>query len=80
MATVLLFSFFLVIPYAWSAKETLHFSYITTITGGFRASGAIPMVDWALELINNRSDILANYTLQYSAILDSGVSQHYLNF
>ena len=82
MAIVLLFSLFLLVPYTWGAeddKTPLYFSYITTITGGtrLRASGAIPVVDWALELINNRSDILANYTLQYTAILDSGVGQHY---
>ena len=81
MAIVLLFSLFLLVPYAWGAedepKTPLYFSYITTITGSFKASGGIPMVDWALELINNRSDILANYTLQYTTILDSGVGQHY---
>ena len=82
MAIVLLFSLFLLVPYAWGAedepKTPLYFSYITTITGvRFRASPAIPLVDWALELINNRSDILANYALQYTTILDSEVGQHY---
>ena len=82
MAFILLFSLFLLVPYAGAEDEPktpLYFSYITTITGGVRltVSSAIPVVDWALELINSRSDILANYTLQYTAILDSGVGQHY---
>ena len=55
-------------------KIPLYFSFITTKTGGFIASGAIPVIDKALEQINNRSDILQNYTLQYTKILDSNVS------
>ena len=55
-------------------KTVLHFSYITTKTGGFVSSGSIPMVDFALEQINNRTDILPNYTLNYTNILDSNVS------
>ena len=62
----------------WSAgvsgeKLPLRFSYITTKTGSFRAAGAIPVVDLALEQINNRTDILTNYTLSYTTILDSQV-------
>ncbi len=58
-------------------KIPLNFSYITTITGGvtgFVSSGSIPVVDLALEQINNRTDLLSNYTLNYTAILDSEVS------
>ena len=54
-------------------NTTLHFSYITTRTGVFVASGAIPVVDLALEQINNRTDILPNYTINYTNILDSQV-------
>ena len=54
-------------------KTPLYFSYITTRTGSFVASGAIPVVDLALEQINNRTDILPNYTLNYTTILDSKV-------
>lgn len=54
-------------------KHSLQFSYITTITGGIRAIGGKPVVDLALEEINNRSDILQNYTLGYSMIRDSEV-------
>ena len=56
-------------------KTPLYFSYITTKTGGFVASGAIPVVDLALEQINNRTDILPNYTLNYTTILDSKVNK-----
>ena len=56
-------------------KTPLHFSYITTKTGSFVASGAIPVVDLALEQINSRTDILPNYTLSYTTILDSQVDQ-----
>ena len=55
-------------------KVELRFSYITTKTGGFVSSGSIPMVDFALEQIKNRTDILPNYTLSYTNILDSNVS------
>ena len=54
-------------------KIPLHFAYITTKTGGFVVSGGIPIVDWSLEMINER-DILQNYTLNYTDILDSKVS------
>ena len=56
-------------------KIPLHFAYITTKTGGFVASGGIPIVDWSLELINERDDILQNYTLSYTPdVLDSKVN------
>ena len=55
-------------------KIPLHFAYITTRTGGFVASVGIPIVDWSLELINERDDILQNYTLNYTDILDSKVN------
>ena len=64
-------------------KTQLFFSYITTKTGSFVAAGAIPAMDLALRLINDRTDILPNYTLGYTEILDSGVDltnlySHYL--
>ena len=55
-------------------KIPLYFSFITSKTGNFISSGAIPIIDKALEQINNRLDILENYTLQYTTILDSNVS------
>ena len=54
-------------------KIPLHFSFITTKTGSFLASGSIPIIDKALEQINSRSDILENYTLQYTEVQDSEV-------
>ena len=56
-------------------KFSLHFAYITTKTGDFVASGGIPIVDMALKMINERDDILQNYTLNYTDVLDSGVSE-----
>ena len=56
-------------------NTSIYFSYITSITGaGFRSGGAIPVVDLALEQINNRTDILPNYTLSYRTIRDSKVN------
>ena len=55
-------------------KIPLHFAYITTKTGSFVVSGGIPIIDWSLEMINERDDILQNYTLNYTDVLDSKVS------
>ena len=67
----------LITPFISTAEQTtkskLHFGYITTITGSFLASGGRPAVDLALKIINERDDILQNYTLAYNDILDSGV-------
>ena len=57
-----------------AVKTPLYFSYITSLTGDFVASGGIPIIDKALEEINSRTDILENYTLNYTTILDSQVS------
>lgn len=56
-----------------SLSHDIYVSIITTETGPFLSSGAIPIIEFALDEINNRSDILANYTLSYSEILDSKV-------
>ena len=61
-------------------KIPLHFGYITTKTGGHVASGSIPIVNWLLEMINERDDILQNYTLNYTDVLDSKVNINKNNF
>lgn len=55
-------------------KKDLYFSFITALSGSSTTSGGIPMIDFALEQINNDSRILPNYTLQYTTVLDSQVS------
>ena len=55
-------------------KTPLYFAYITTLTGGFTASGGIAAVDMALQEINSHDDILQNYTLKHTEVSDSGVS------
>ena len=55
-------------------KTPLYFAYITTVTGTITASGGIPLVDMALQEINSRDDILQNYTLKHTEVIDSGVS------
>ena len=73
-SVVLLASCVLLFSTVESAEKTpLHFGYITTITGSFVANGGIPIVDLALKLINERTDILQNYTLNYTDVLDSRV-------
>ena len=53
-------------------STSIYFSYITSITGaGFRSGGARPVVDLALEQMNNNTDILPNYTPSYRTIRDS---------
>jgi hypothetical protein len=52
-------------------KTPLFFSYITTESFAIRA---LPVVDLALEQINSRTDVLPNYTLNYTTILQFSVS------
>ena len=56
-------------------KTKIFFSYITSVTAsaGFIAAGGIPVVDWALEQINSNTEVLSNYTLNYTTIHDSKV-------
>ena len=57
-------------------KIPLYFSYITTEF----AKSALPVVELALEQINNRTDILPNYTLTHTRILDVSVSLQFVRF
>uniref|UniRef100_A0A1X7U3G5 DNA (cytosine-5-)-methyltransferase n=1 Tax=Amphimedon queenslandica TaxID=400682 RepID=A0A1X7U3G5_AMPQE len=59
------------LPHTAEKTKSLYFGYITTLSGPLVLSGAIPVVDLALELINERDDVLQNYTLNYTHILDS---------
>ena len=58
------------------ARRDLTFMFITSFGRfGFNSSGTFPAVDIALEMINNRSDILQGYNLVYDGIVrDSEVS------
>ncbi len=56
-----------------SSKNDLHFSFITALTGGSTSSGGIPVIDFALEQINNDSRLLPDYNLRYTQVLDSKV-------
>ena len=56
-----------------AAKKDLHFSFITALSGGSTSSGGIPIIDYALEQINNDSRLLPDYNLQYTTVLDSEV-------
>ena len=63
--------------YGGSGEKTpLYFSYITTEF----AKSALPVVELALEQINNRTDILPNYTLIHTRILDVRVSLQFIRF
>lgn len=76
-----LWSIFWLFPDTADAQRTtLYMGYITTITGSFQASGGRPAVDMALALINERDDILQNYTLTYTDVLDSGVISNSIIF
>ena len=57
-------------------KIPLYISYIQSINSGvgFSSAGGIPAFEIALERINNSNDILANYSLEYTELLDSKVS------
>ena len=57
-------------------RTPLYISYIASINPkvGFPSGGSIPAFQIALDIINNRTDILANYSLQHTDVLDSKVS------
>ncbi len=54
-------------------KRDLYFSFITALTGSPLSSGGIPVIDFALEQINNDSRLLPDYNLKYTQVLDSKV-------
>ena len=55
-------------------KKDLHFSFITALSGGSTSSGGIPIIDYALQQINNDSRVLPEYNLRYTTVLDSEVN------
>lgn len=58
---------------ATAEKTKLYFSFITAVTGDSTSNGGIPIIDYAVEQINNNPNILPNYTIHYTNILDSKV-------
>ena len=64
---------FTAVEMATAANKTLHFSFITAFSGGTSSSGGIPIVDFALEEINNDTNVLNDYELRYPEVLDSKV-------
>ncbi len=73
LATTLLC--FVLLSHAQDAnKKDLHFSFITALTGSPLSSGGIPVIDFALEQINNDPRLLPNYNLKYTQVLDSKVT------
>lgn len=56
-----------------SRPKDIYFSYITTATGPSITSGALPIIDYALDEINKNDHILTNYTLSHGQVMDSEV-------
>ena len=64
----------LLFPVSYQDKIPLYLSYITSLTDqGSTAIGEVPELQLALEQINNNTDILHNYILNVSDIVDSKV-------
>ena len=62
-------------------RKPLYFSYITSLTGkGFTANSGIPAVELAVDWINNSSQLLQNYTLNFRGIFDSKVSMIIIDY
>ena len=59
-----------------SSPRDIYFSYITTVSGPSITSGVLPVIDTALDEINNNEEILTNYTLTYGEIMDSEVFKY----
>ena len=53
--------------------HTLKFLFMTSFGLAFNSSGSVVAMMMALERINANSTILADYTLEYSDIVDSQV-------
>lgn len=70
---ILLVSVYYAVEITAAAKKDLHFSFITALSGGSTSSGGIPIIDYALEQINNDSRVLPDYNLRYTTVLDSEV-------
>ena len=51
---------------AADSKPKLYFSFITSLTGDFVASGGITAVDIALDQINSSPDILPDHILEHT--------------
>ena len=56
-----------------SDNTTLEFLYMTSFGQSLNSSGSVVGMMMALDRINANSSILADYTLDYSAIIDSQV-------
>ena len=50
-------------------KKELYFSFITALNGDSKSDGGIPVIDLALQEINNDDRILTNYSLNTLTIL-----------
>lgn len=62
---------------ATSGAKNLTFMLVTSSGRfGYNSSGTLPAANIALEMINNRSDILPGYNLVYDTVRDSEVSLH----
>ena len=55
--------------------KSLYFALMMSFGGDYKSSGAVPSVQTALDLINNRSDLLPGYKLHYT-LTDSSVREN----
>ena len=60
-------------------NSTLKFLFMTSFGSAFNSSGSVVGMMMALERINANSTILADYTLEYSDIVDSQVQPSYMD-
>ena len=51
-------------------SKLIYIAFMTTSSGSFVSSGAIPAVELAIERVNNDSSILLGYHLTYSKIFN----------
>ena len=66
------YTFYPPLRYEPNGPKPIVFGLIVSFGGSFNSSGAVPGVRVALDMINNKTDLLPGYTLHY-ALADSQV-------
>ena len=65
-------------PVSLNLNDTLYFTLMVSSAPTLNTTGVVSAVDRVLDVINNDSNLLPGYRLQYSDVLDTQVCEHEL--